>query len=197
MYELVLLKSINADMIDTLVKMDNATFPPEDWIKKDEAEMLYNAKQDSVTILYENKKSIGFVTAFLINENLVRKAIEKDTPIYQLLDSINLSDEKNDAVYIHCFLILPEYRNKDLIYALYKGLGIWLKENANADFSVYAEAVSEEGINCLGRIDFKTIHTYEDTCLLQKNKVSSLIESLASVTENKDWLDNFYILPCL
>ena len=132
MYKIVLPKTIDRELIARLIEMDHAAFPQEDWVARDEAELIYTSKQDCLSLLYQNTEPIGVVTAFLLGEKTVREAVEKDTPIYKLLNQTTLSDESGDLVYLHCFLLLPEHRNRDLVYALYKGLEAWLGGRARA-----------------------------------------------------------------
>ena len=193
MYEIVLSKSIDAELIERLIEMDHAAFPQEDWIAQDEAEVIYTAGQDCLVLLYQGEVLIGFVTALLLSENLMREAAEKDTPVYKLLDPASLSDGCNDAVYLHCFLLLPQHRKRDLVYALYKGLRAWLNQRVSGDIPIYAEAVSQGGINCLGRVLFRTVHTYKDISLLQKTTRPELLDRLAFLSEGKSWLNDVHI----
>ncbi|MCL2579404.1 MAG: hypothetical protein FWE32_05170 [Oscillospiraceae bacterium] len=188
MYRTALPKSISAGLIDTLIMMDHAAFAHGDWIEGHEAALIYTSKPDCLTLLYKDEAPIGFLSAFSINEALANGAISKDTPIYKQLDSQSLSDPACDAVYIHCILLLPQHRRKDLIYALYKGFKAWLEIRVGGPLPVYSEAVSDEGITALGRMGFSTVYRYKDDSLLQKTDRNSLIERLEQITADKDWL---------
>jgi len=66
-----------------------------------------------------------------LNCNLPIKAMETNKPIYKLLTQETLSDLNTPIFYCHCFLIIPEFRRKGLIYKLYAGMGIWLEQKGS------------------------------------------------------------------
>jgi len=175
MYKIQQFELISEDIIKTAIEMDHAVFQIPDWITEEEANMIYQNKKDCLIWLTYAGEPVGFVTVFPLNENIPIKAMEKSKPIYKLLTQDILSDKDTGILYCHCFLLLPQCRGKGLIYKLYDGLRIWLEEKGGDYSSMYADAVSAEGVRCLERLGFEPIFSFGEEGVLYKAEKNSVI----------------------
>lgn len=171
MYSLKLMNSVSENRIEKAIEMDHAAFQKSDWITKADAELIYRNKKNCLIWLTEEDTPAGFVTIFPLNERIAIQAVEKSKPIYKLLDEDAIHDPDTDILYCHCFLILPAYRGRGLVYQLYEGLNMWLEQNGAQYTSIYADAVSQDGRRCLERLGFAPIHSFgKEGMLYQADK---------------------------
>ena len=185
MYKIKMLNSVSDEMKKKVIEMDNAAFPVDDWGTLEEAEIIYTAKNDSLILLLKDDEPVGFLTIFATNRMYFENAARTDCAFYSSLTHEILSDEKTDAVYCHCFLLLPEHRGHGLVYALYKCMKEWLvSKGTDPGHPVYAEAVSNEGLNCLKRIGFKTIHDYAQKGKLQAVSCGDALANIDSLIKD-------------
>ncbi|WP_446786496.1 GNAT family N-acetyltransferase [Macellibacteroides fermentans] len=181
MYQIKQFEFIPEDIIKTAIEMDHAVFQVSDWITEEEANMIYQNKKDCLIWLTFAGEPVGFVTVFPLNEDLPNKAMEKSIPIYKLLTQDALSDQDTDILYCHCFLLLPQYRERGLIYKLYDGLRVWLEEKGYNYSSLYADAVSVEGTRCLERLGFQPIFYFGEAGVLYKADKKSVIDVIRNM----------------
>ena len=173
-----LIEFVNEDMIKKAIEMDHVAFQLPDWITEEDADLIYSNKSDCLIWLTQADEPVGFVTIFSLNANVPIEAMEKSKPIYKLLTQEVLRDTDMGILYCHCFLLLPQYRGKGLIYKLYDGLSVWL-ENKGADYSdLYADAVSAEGSRCLERLGFEPIFSFGEEGTLYKADKKSVIRNI-------------------
>jgi len=178
MYRIKLLEFVSEDIIKKAIEMDHATFQLSDWITEEDANLIYLNKKDCLIWLTQADEPVGFVTIFSLNENLPVVAMREKKPIYKLLTQDVLSDTDTGILYCHCFLLLPQYRGKGLIYKLYEGLRVWLEEKGGNYSSLYADAVSAEGSHCLERLGFNPIFSFGEGGILYKADKKSVINSI-------------------
>lgn len=126
----------------------------------------------------QDDKPVGFITIFPLGENVVMRAIEINKPIYKLLTREILNDPNTHILYCHCFLILPHFRGKSLIYKLYDGLRTWLEQRGTKYSSLYADAVSAEGQHCQERIKFASVHSFGMGSTLYKADKMDVINAI-------------------
>jgi GNAT superfamily N-acetyltransferase len=188
MYKIKMLSSVSDEMKKKIIEMDNRAFPPQDWGTLEEAETLYSSKNDSIILLLKDNTPVGFVSVFAFNRIYLENAIQNDHAFYQTLTSDNLLDKNQNAVYCYCFLLLPEYRNQGLIYALYLGLKEWLVQRNLSEYPIYAEAVSDDGIACLNRIGFKQIHSYSDKGKVQMVSYEEVLRNIDAQIKDRQWI---------
>jgi len=189
MYKIKMLSSVSDEMKKKMIEMDNAAFPPEDWGTIEEAELIYSIKNDSIILLLKDDTPIGFLTIFAVNSTYIEDAIKADSAFYQTLTPEILADENVDSIYCYCFLLLPEHRNKGLIYAIYKGMKEWFMQRSNFRYPLYAEAVSDDGLSCLSRLGFETIHTYDEKGKLQKVEYNDALACIDNLVKDIDWVN--------
>lgn len=179
MYQIKLIESATEDVIKQCIELDHGAFPFEDWITEEEADLIYSNKNDCAIWLTQDGDPVGLATVFPLNEMVPKKAMEKNRPIYKLLTQDILSDTDTGVLYCHCFLLLPQFRGRGLIYHLYEGLKLWLEEKGRAYSDLYADAVSEEGCRCLERLGFFPVHSFGEAGTLysaNKENVLNMIE---------------------
>lgn len=158
--------------------MDHAAFETADWITEEDAKLIYHSKKDCLIWLSQEDKPIGFVTIFPLSESLPERAIKENKLIYKLLTKDALENADTSILYCHCFLILPAYRGKGLIYKLYGGLLQWLEEKGAGYASLYADAVSADGRRCLERLGFSMVHSFGKEGMLYKAEKQDVIKAI-------------------
>lgn len=178
MYKIRLIEYASEDIIKKAIEMDHAAFPASDWITKEDAELIYSNKKDCLIWLTQDEEPVGFATVFSLNETLPAEAMEKNKPVYKLLTQAALKDADTGILYCHCFLLLPQYRTKGLVYHLYEGLKEWLNQKGRDYSSIYADAVSAEGVRCLERIGFKPVYSFGDGGTLYKADKKCVINAI-------------------
>ena len=104
--------------------------------------------------------------------------MQKSKPIYKLLSDDNMADPDTGILYCHCFLLLPEWRGKGLIYKLYDGLREWLEIKGEGYSEMYADAVSEEGSRSLERLGFQPVFSFGEEGMLYKGERESVIDTI-------------------
>jgi len=166
------------DMIKKAIEMDHSAFQISDWITEEDANLIYHNKKDCLIWLTQDNQPVGFVTIFPLSKNVAIRAMEINKPIYKLLTQDVLNDPNTHILYCHCFLILPQFRGKGLIYKLYDGLREWLEQNGTAYSSLYADAVSVEGQRCLERLRFAPIHFFCKEGVLYKADKKDAINAI-------------------
>lgn len=178
MHHIKLFELVSEDIIKKAIEMDHAVFQISDWITEEDANLIYKNKKDCLIWLTQADEPAGFITIFSLNENLPIEAMKKSKPIYKLLTHDVLSDTDTGILYCYCFLLLPKYRGKGLIYKLYEGLRIWLEEKGGNYSSLYADAVSAEGSRCLERLGFKPLFSFGEEGTLYKADKNSVIDAI-------------------
>jgi len=179
MYKIKGIEFASEDLIKKAIEMDHAAFPILDWITEEDADLIYHNKKDCLIWFTQDDEPIGFVTIFPLSKNLPIRAMEINKPIYKLLTQAILDDSNTHILYCHCFLILPQFRGKGLIYKLYDGLRTWLEQNGTQYSSLYADAVTVEGQRCLERLGFTSIHSFSKEGELYKADKKDVINSIA------------------
>jgi hypothetical protein len=179
MYEIKMIEHVSEDRIKKAIEMDHAAFKKSDWITEEDANLLYHNKKDCLIWLAQDDEPIGFVTIFPLSKTIPIKAVETNKPIYKLLTQDILSEPNTDILYCHCFLILPRFRGRGLIYKLYDGLKTWLEQKGTGYSSLYADAVSPDGQHCLERLGFASIHSFGKEGVLYKADKKVVINAIA------------------
>jgi Acetyltransferase (GNAT) family. len=173
MYRIKRFDFVSGDIIKKAIEMDHLTFQFADWITEEDANLIYMNKKDCLIWLMHDDEPIGLATVFALNKDIPDEAVKRNKPVYKLLTQAVLSDQETGILYCHCFLLLPEYRGKGLIYLLYDGLREWLEEKGEVYSTLYADAVSADGCRCLERLGFNPIHSFgEEGTLYRAEKVN-------------------------
>ncbi len=178
MYQIKIIEFASENLIKKAIEMDHAAFRISDWITEEEANLIYHNKKDCLIWLTQDEEPIGFVTIFPLSKNIPISAMEMNKPIYKLLTRDILSDPTSHILYCHCFLILPRFRGKGLIYKLYDGLRMWLEQKGTQYSCLYADAVSLEGQRCLERLGFTSIHSFGKEGILYKAYKKDVINTI-------------------
>jgi len=179
MYKIQIIEHASEEIIKNAIEMDHMVFQLSDWIAKEDAQLIYHAKENSLIWLTNDDEAIGFVTIFPLSQDIPIRAMEVNKPIYKLLNKDVLRDPNTHILYCHCFLILPHFRGKGLIYKLYDGLSAWLKQNATEYSYIYADAVSIDGRRCLEKLGFTSIYSFGKEGELYKADKNDVIKAIS------------------
>ena len=176
MYKIQMIERASEEIIKNAIEMDHMAFQLSDWITEEDAHLIYHNKENSLIWLTKDDESIGFVTIFPLSQDIPIRAMEVNKPIYKLLNQDVLRDPNTHILYCHCFLILPRFRGKGLIYKLYDGLRTWLEQRGIEYSYLYADAVTKDGRRCLERLGFTSIYSFGKEGELYKADKNDVID---------------------
>ncbi len=148
-------KEISKELIETMVHMDHDAYPPEDQMTWDRAFMIYGLIKDSLILLTEDEKLIGFLSIYGIQKELVPLAIKRQQTIFAVEERKHLLTEIAGPCdgYLHNIIIYPEYRGMGYRRYLYLGLKHWLQLHEGIG-QIWADAVSVHGQRALDALGF-------------------------------------------
>jgi ribosomal protein S18 acetylase RimI-like enzyme len=148
-------KEISRDLIETMVHMDHDAYPPEDQMTWERAFMIYGFIKDSLILLKDNGKLIGFLSIYGIRQDLKPLAVQLQKTIFAVEERRHLLTEIAGPCdgYLHNIIIYPEYRGKGYRRYLYLGLWHWLNTHEGIG-QIWADAVSAHGQRALEALGF-------------------------------------------
>lgn len=148
-------KEISRELIETMVHMDHDAYPPDDQMTWDRAFMIYGLIKDSLILLTEDEKLIGFLSIYGIRQELKPLAVQRQKPIFSVEERKHLLTEISGPAdgYLHNIILYPEYRGKGYRRYLYLGLWHWLNTHEGIE-QIWADAVSVHGQKALEALDF-------------------------------------------
>jgi hypothetical protein len=169
--------AISEALITTAIDLDHLVYPPKTQISAQSAYDIYTTYQDSLILLYNDDDEttpIGYISVFPIPESLIKKSVQVNTPIYQIItkEALIITNEPQ-ALYLHNMLITPENQRKGYFKHLKAGLSEYVKPYP-PETPIYADAVSSKGRNALSKMGFTSIHTFDEETHLYLTSVSSL-----------------------
>ncbi len=146
-------KEISRELIETIVRMDHDAYPPGDQMTWDRAYMIYGLIQDSLILLKEDGKLIGFLSIYGVRPDLVPLAVKRQQPIFAVEEREHLLPELSGPAegYLHNIILRPEYRGRGYRRYLYLGLKHWLDKHEGIGH-IWADAVSGHGQRALEAI---------------------------------------------
>ena len=142
--------SISKELIARIVQMDHDAYPPEDQMTWERAEWIYGLIGDSLILLKEDGRMIGFLSIYAVRQDLVPLAIASQKPIFDVESPEHLIPVISGPAdgYIHNIIMDPEYRGRGYRRYLYLGLRYWLDKHPGIGY-LWADAVSEHGQRAL------------------------------------------------
>ena len=142
--------SISKELIGQIVQMDHDAYPPEDQMTWERAEWIYGLVGDSLILLREDGRMIGFLSIYGVRQDLVPLAIASQKPIFEVESPEHLIPEITGPAdgYIHNIILNPEYRGRGYRRYLYLGLKHWLDKHPGIGY-LWADAVSVHGQRAL------------------------------------------------
>ncbi len=148
-------KEISRELIETITNMDHDAYPPDDQMTWDRAFMIYGLIKDSLILLKEDEKLIGFLSIYGIQKELVPLAIKRQQTIFAVEERKHLLTEIAGPCdgYLHNIIIYPEYRGMGYRRYLYLGLKHWLQLHEGIG-QIWADAVSVHGQRALEALSF-------------------------------------------
>ena len=150
MLTLEITSDISQELIEKIVLMDHDAYPPDDQMTWDRAYMIYGHIKDSLILLKEDGRLIGFVSIYGIRPDLVPLAIKRQRPIFAVEEKAHLLPVITEPCdgYLHNIILCPEYRGRGYRRFLYLGLKCWLDRHERLN-RIWADAVSENGRRAL------------------------------------------------
>lgn len=141
---------ISQELIARIVQMDHEAYPPKDQMTQERADMIYTLIGDSLILLKEDGRMIGFLSVYGVREDLVPLAVKKQIPIFLAEGREHLIPVMTGQAdgYIHNIILRPEFRGKGYRRYLYLGLKYWLDSHPGIS-RLWADAVSEHGQRAL------------------------------------------------
>ena len=183
-------KEIPAELIETVTRMDHDAYPVEDQMTWDRAFMIYGLIKDSLILLKEDEKLIGYLSIYGIRQDLVPLAVKRGQPIFAVEEKEHLLPHITGPadVSLHNIIILPEYQGRGLRRCLYLGMKHWLDTHGSLS-RLWADAVSGHGqraLKALGLSPCPELHRLwggemEDV-LAALNKQLQLLDSSLEIT---------------
>lgn len=148
-------KEISRELIKTITNMDHDAYPPDDQMTWDRAFMIYGLIKDSLILLTEDEKLVGYLSIYGIHKDLVPLAIKRQQTIFAVEERKHLLTEIAEPCdgYLHNIIINPEYRGKGYRRYLYLGLKHWLQLHEGIG-QIWADAVSVHGQRALEALGF-------------------------------------------
>lgn len=148
-------KDIPRELIETITKMDHDAYPPEDQMTWERAFMIYGLIKDSLILLKEDEKLVGYLSIYGIRQDLVPLAIKRQQTIFAVEERQHLLTEIIGPAdgYLHNIIIYPEYRGRGYRRYLYLGLKHWLNNHEGIG-QIWADAVSIHGQRALDALGF-------------------------------------------
>lgn len=148
-------KEISRELIETITNMDHDAYPPEDQMTWDRAFMIYGLMKDSLILLKEDEKLVGYLSIYGIRQDLVPLAIMRQQTIFAVEERQHLLENIVGPAdgYLHNIIIYPEYQGKGYRRYLYLGLKHWL-DNHVGIVQIWADAVSVHGQRALEALGF-------------------------------------------
>lgn len=148
-------KEISRELIETITNMDHDAYPPEDQMTWDRAFMIYGLMKDSLILLKEDEKLLGYLSIYGIRQDLVPLAIMRQQTIFAVEERQHLLEKITGPAdgYLHNIIIYPEYRGKGYRRYLYLGLKHWLNNHEGIG-QIWADAVSVHGQRALHSLGF-------------------------------------------
>lgn len=148
-------KEISRELIETITNMDHDAYPPDDQMTWDRAFMIYGLINDSLILLKEDEKLVGYLSIYGIRQDLVPLAIQRQQTIFAVEERRHLLVKIAEPCdgYLHNIIIYPEYRGKGYRRYLYLGLKHWLNRHEGIG-QIWADAVSVHGQRALEALGF-------------------------------------------
>ncbi len=185
-------KEISRELLAVIVEMDHAAYPPEDQMTWDRAEMIYTYLQDSLILLREDGRLIGFLSIYAVSSELVPLAVRRQCPIF-------LAEEKHQLMqcvtppvegYLHNIIMHPDLRGRGYRRYLFLGLRHWLNSRPGISH-IWADAVSEHGQRALAAIG---LVPYPELKGLWGGSMQSVLQALDGKLSGWDWEKDVTIL---
>ena len=177
-------KEIPKELIETVTNMDHDAYPPEDQMTWERAYMIYGLIKDSLILLKEDNRLIGYLSIYGIRQDLVPLAIKRRQTIFAVEERQHLLTEIIGPAdgYLHNIIIYPEYRGMGYRRYLYLGLKHWLKSHEGIS-QIWADAVSVPGQRALQALGFAPCPELKG---LWGAQIGNVLEALDSQIENID-----------
>ena len=185
-------KNISRELLTAIVEMDHAAYPKDDQMTWDRAEVIYTYLQDSLILLKEDEKLLGFLSIYAIKPELVPLAIQRQCPIFLAEEKKHLMKVVTSPAqgYLHNIILQPELRGKGYRRYLYLGLEHWLHCHSGISH-IWADAVSEHGMRALSAIGFSA---YMELKGLWGGSIQSVLKALEQKLSGWDWEKEVTIL---
>lgn len=170
-------KEISRELIETITNMDHDAYPPDDQMTWDRAFMIYGLIKDSLILLKEDEKLVGYLSIYGIHKDLVPLAIKCQQTIFAVEERKHLLTEIAEPCdgYLHNIIINPEFRGKGYRRYLYLGLKHWLQLHEGIG-QIWADAVSVHGQRALEALGFVPYPELKGLCGAGIRNVQSALD---------------------
>lgn len=185
-------KEISRELLAAIVEMDHAAYPPEDQMTWDRAEMIYTYLPDSLILLKEDGRLIGFLSIYGVSRELVPLAISRQCPIFLAEERKHLMQKIEPLAdgYLHNIILNPDMRGRGYRRHLYLGLKHWLNSHPGI-LNIWADAVSEHGQRALAAIG---LEAYPALKGLWGGSLQSVLRALEEKLAGWEWEKEVTIL---
>ena len=178
-------KEISGGLLAAIVEMDHAAYPPEDQMTWDRAEMIYTYLTDSLILLKEDGRLIGYLSIYGVSPELVPLAVMRQCPIFLAEERQHLLQKITPPAdgYLHNIILNPDMRGRGYRRYLYLGMRHWL--NCHPGIShIWADAVSVDGQRALAAIG---LAPYKDLKGLWGGSIQSVAQALEDQLSGFTW----------
>ena len=163
---------VEKDIIPDLMYVESKVYATEFCGKYESILQRYKKNKDSVILVYDNKKIVGYLCMFPISDKLYLEINNSD----KLVDDDICSEDvlpytTRNKLYLISVAILPQYQDTDTVILLCNKFQEFIsnKEMKNQKIeSIMATAISEDGTRFLKRLGFKEVkHLINDYKLMR------------------------------